>query len=39
MVVARNGFARAALSGQFKQRTVEKVYLALRWRAIRAATG
>lgn len=29
MVVARNGFARAALSGQFKQRTVEKIYLAL----------
>ncbi len=29
MVVARNGFARAALSAQFKQRSVEKTYLAL----------
>jgi 23S rRNA pseudouridine1911/1915/1917 synthase len=29
MVVARNSFARAALSEQFKQRTVEKVYVAL----------
>lgn len=29
MVVARNSFARAALSAQFKQRSVEKVYLAL----------
>ena len=29
MVVARNSFARAALSGQFKQRTVEKIYVAL----------
>ena len=29
MVVARNSFARAALSDQFKQRTVEKVYVAL----------
>jgi 23S rRNA pseudouridine1911/1915/1917 synthase len=29
MVVARNSLARAALSEQFKQRTVEKLYLAL----------
>lgn len=29
MVVARNGFARAALSGSFKDRTVAKVYIAL----------
>jgi len=29
MVVARNSFARAALSEQFKQRSVEKVYIAL----------
>jgi len=29
MVVARNSFARAALADQFKQRTVEKVYIAL----------
>ena len=29
MVVARNSLARAALSDQFKQRTVEKVYVAL----------
>ena len=29
MVVARNSFARAALSDQFKRRTVEKVYIAL----------
>ena len=29
MVVARNSFTRAALSEQFKQRTVEKVYLAV----------
>ncbi|HXR34345.1 MAG TPA: RluA family pseudouridine synthase [Candidatus Binataceae bacterium] len=29
MVVARNSFARAALSAQFKQRSVEKIYLAL----------
>jgi len=29
MVVARNSFARAALSDQFKQRTVEKIYVAM----------
>lgn len=29
MVVARNNFARAALSEQFKRRAVEKVYIAL----------
>jgi 23S rRNA pseudouridine1911/1915/1917 synthase len=29
MVVARSSFARAALSDQFKQRTVQKVYIAL----------
>jgi 23S rRNA pseudouridine1911/1915/1917 synthase len=29
MVVARNAFARASLSDQFKQRTVMKVYLAI----------